>query len=1148
MSGGSDAEPALAGCATVSQPQNNDGITEKKNISLDITVYVADRVVEPENEDQRRSVQATQNSSVALNRQYDLMRFGGRARTMRPPDRTNFPMAKSKLDDVASMATRSTTKRATRSNTRGSQLHPPLETSKLPTRPRDQTKKRPKKAEQAAPPPAVSDLQTPSSSVTLSPTGAQETGPDEGLPPVAPPSSATPLDPTTPDKHLPTLAQETGPDEGLLPVAPLSSATPLDPTTPDKHLHTPAQETGPDEGLPAVAPPSATPLDPTTPVKHLPTPASPFPPSPVAAITPDLGTLSDNQPPSPRKSFPSFPLCAPPAPLDAPNFFPAWGARAPAPRGAPYFFPALGVGAGAGAGALPPATALPRLDLTQFQQQKAKGYMIPSLRAKKRVVDNAMDVDNATDVQVDGGDNQVNDDHEHDDQGSLFSDLGEEGYVEVDSSRQHQYTTPDSVHDNSPTASPTHSPRGLRPRRTQGPAGNHPEHERGGSDSPNDTEDDYSQTEQAKVGPRLHARKHANAEKLAQLRTESDLDESETQEWEQSLEKLKEKGKGKGKGKGKQPVVGEEDEDADDEEESARVRKAVVAKGGRKKGGRKKSKKASVVNVESGAEDSGAEDSDAEDNDAEDSDAVGAINGRGNKAGPVSREIVQELLELKERYEADVEELAKKIHKGSNVLWRLVDTAPSQFRETSAWNMFQRWLYTPESDGGHGQKHSEDLNKQQRAELDTAAYHERLAGLDQHLWKDRTAVLKHLDWLQTWHKNLRTQVIDSMASKGPRNRIVKSAVKEGNKLSERMWKEGNVHLVGFVISTQGGSKAVMELELGGASSMEYLLANHDIQHWWSRNSYPTVEKRRDAGREFVSKFLAKDILAILAERGELTGDDATKQMQIPWTSWANYAFKNKMRMENWDDQMASANVFPKSGFVRTKFDMPQLRRVLPAMEARHGIPTTEENDSGSDDEDTLAAAQENLADEALRIVAWTEEESAMSLVEQQDLPLLTTTSGVILSHVHDAPGWTKARQEEKDRAEKAKEKAAAKPKTKAKRGTTATGASATATGASSSAPGRKRKANPPVDAAEEGAAAKKSASGVAAARRLFVHVRSDDAASVPFPLTGRSNALFPWRVCAWRGGPDRGGKSSRVFGSRAAKMAAAAEHQNWLQV
>lgn len=98
----------------------------------------------------------------------------------------------------------------------------------------------------------------------------------------------------------------------------------------------------------------------------------------------------------------------------------------------------------------------------------------------------------------------------------------------------------------------------------------------------------------------------------------------------------------------------------------------------------------------------------------------------------------------------------------------------------------------------------------------------------------------------------------------------------------------------------------------------------------------------------------------------------------------------------------------------------------------------------------------------------------MSLVEQQDLPLLTTTSGVILSHVHDAPGWTKARQEEKDRAEKAKEKAAAKPKTKAKRGTTATGASATATGASSSAPGRKRKANPPVDAAEEGAAAKKA--------------------------------------------------------------------------
>lgn len=223
---------------------------------------------------------------------------------------------------------------------------------------------------------------------------------------------------------------------------------------------------------------------------------------------------------------------------------------------------------------------------------------------------------------------------------------------------------------------------------------------------------------------------------------------------------------------------------------------------------------------------------------------------------------------------------------------------------------------------------------------------------------------------------------------------------------------------------------------------------------------------------------------ILAERGELTASEVlTTKIDVKWTNWSAWAYENQMRMENWDDEMATDGAFPKSGFKRTRFDTPQLKRVLPPMEARHGMPATPEDDADDDE------ARELLAEKALRIVAWTEgkdprprrlceivthkpsvEECEMSLEAQQDIALLVTVDGTVLSRVSDASSWTKACQAAKAKAEVAQAKAKAKEKP-------ANGRKAKATPtpvAAASSSGRKRKDNPSVDRAEEEAAAKKA--------------------------------------------------------------------------
>ncbi|KAF8187994.1 hypothetical protein K438DRAFT_1972683 [Mycena galopus ATCC 62051] len=144
---------------------------------------------------------------------------------------------------------------------------------------------------------------------------------------------------------------------------------------------------------------------------------------------------------------------------------------------------------------------------------------------------------------------------------------------------------------------------------------------------------------------------------------------------------------------------------------------------------------------------------------------------------------------------------------------------------------------------------------------------------------------------------------------------------------------------------------------------------------------------------------------------------------MKWAAWAEYGFDHEMRIINRDDEMAVAGKYPKKGFTINCFEAAQNNCVIPALDAKH-FPTANDSD------------REELAQGALQIESWTEAERAMRLEDQGDIPLIVTSSGIVLCKVSDSEKWAKAVAAQEAREEKARARAKAKTKMKTKTKTT----------------------------------------------------------------------------------------------------------------
>ncbi|KAJ7605717.1 hypothetical protein DFH06DRAFT_1348567 [Mycena polygramma] len=473
----------------------------------------------------------------------------------------------------------------------------------------------------------------------------------------------------------------------------------------------------------------------------------------------------------------------------------------------------------------------------------------------------------------------------------------------------------------------------------------------------------------------------------------------------------------------------------------------------------------------------------ADEEDGQDDDGdEGEKGSGGNKCGPVDAEARKQLFEWKDEYEGKVEGLAVRLHKPSSVLWRIVGSEPRHVRQTSAWNMFQAWLYSP-----NGGKHTADKNltAQERSAYDKAAYVKALkdAGLDADTHPTTSAVVKKMPWLADWYKELEAAILADQSDKGARKRGITAVAREATSLGERAYKDLNLHVCGYIIDTDGGSKAfgsspafqlmkqrydtqmrktlkeyesrihVLQMELEGASAAAVLKDRERQVDLPSNTAYKNSADARDAKRKFIKDRLIQDILAIMVARGDISLEDASAHtLDMKWTSWDDFAFSNQLRLENWDDEMAGRQAYPHRGFSLTKFSAEDIKRIVPKMEARLRLNQTvdeQEADSVMEDVDVDA-------DEALRIVAWEDDECTQPLEEQANIGLLTTVSGKTLLTVSDSKKWSSAVAKEKARAERQRLRADA---ARAKRQKPPTPGSESDDAAAKSRPKRKRAAS-----------------------------------------------------------------------------------------
>ncbi|KAJ7127205.1 hypothetical protein C8R44DRAFT_733831 [Mycena epipterygia] len=695
----------------------------------------------------------------------------------------------------------------------------------------------------------------------------------------------------------------------------------------------------------------------------------------------------------------------------------------------------------------------------------------------KEMPDDEMDVD-----AVDGG------------APSNFQDMDVEGYLDITTSPPHRQASPPPFDNIS---------------------------------SGNATEDDYSDSARKETQELLHKRGSASAYKDLRMQVEDDAEEEEEFEQEVAAEEAKNAGKGKAKavGRRKQSQQATVVSDGRAQKKKSASQKPADARAENKKAATHKKAVSSASSDSDDSNDTATSDSDASSArkkkkqrqksaqknssktaTAHDDDAASPGHYKG---GPVDQKSLDLLHQWKEEYESKVEELASTLNKPSSTLWEIIEGGPRSVRVLSSWNMFERWLY---AESGGNQKHGPEVSKAERGKLDRAKYMEALAPakLSTAELKQRDVVLAALPWLVEWHANLEDAVRTQRASNGGLQRGIKQVAREMAKYSALAWKELNIHLIGWVISTGGGSKSfgatpafklmkqrhssetlqtlreyelklhVLEMEIDGATAKALLQSKKQLSmEYPSLTDYSNATSKRDGERKFVKDGLVADIRewspgmlttvlmgiseAILVDRGEMTAQQAASGLfAMKWASWDDYAFENQMRIENWNDNMAAQGHHPKRGFQVTSFADKDLAQIIPAMELRHGLPRNGD-DSGNESDD------EELRDQALRVVEWTadlSDEMASSLTEQVGIPTITSRSGVELSTVGHSVKYQNACKKMQAQQEKEKAKTKAKAKSKAPKGapttTTTTMARKRPRADSSSPPRRTRYSASPI--------------------------------------------------------------------------------------
>ncbi|KAJ7310979.1 hypothetical protein DFH08DRAFT_974136 [Mycena albidolilacea] len=345
-------------------------------------------------------------------------------------------------------------------------------------------------------------------------------------------------------------------------------------------------------------------------------------------------------------------------------------------------------------------------------------------------------------------------------------------------------------------------------------------------------------------------------------------------------------------------------------------------------------------------------DGDGKGSDIEHENTDADTEGYSYKSGPVPQGAKDRLLKAQDDLVQIVEQMAVELNKPAHLLWQVIDAQPKGVRSPTAWNMFQTWLYAPT---GSAQKHEKHLSKTERAELDRAQYGSYLDELDISMddRKKSKKVLEKMTWLTTWHADFQEEV---RVSRTPAAcaRQVASISRDLTKISKSAYRDGGFHVFGFVINTDGGSTSF------GATTAYKLLRQRQASVWKSTT------------REYESRLHVLQM--------ELDGLNASEVVKSQRTRDLERVRPRVTEDGDVEGDRDSTRKFIKDCLVKDLLDILVEREnecVVPALDARH-FPEDYNVD------------REELAEKAMRIISWTEDEMAVSLEKQGDVPIIQT--------------------------------------------------------------------------------------------------------------------------------------------------------------
>ncbi|KAJ7233404.1 hypothetical protein B0H12DRAFT_1076632 [Mycena haematopus] len=378
-----------------------------------------------------------------------------------------------------------------------------------------------------------------------------------------------------------------------------------------------------------------------------------------------------------------------------------------------------------------------------------------------------------------------------------------------------------------------------------------------------------------------------------------------------------------------------------------------------------------------------------------------------HKGGPIPTAVKEKLSEIYDNFTAQVDELAKSCGKSSASLHReLGTTAMKTPRETSAWNMWQRWFaeQTPK------EQREADFTKQSRA----AFVAKCKVGPDfpEEMLKDSDAVFERLPWLRDWNKNVKVQAVAGIREGGKLKRRLQAEVKPVTRLATQLLATYDVHMWGYVIDPDGQGSFLFGAgddfkEMRKSEMVNLNQAIKDQEHTFgsiamrkrglAAHSMPVQnldphahEKGRDVYRRQFTAIVGGQLWEFCRKAKIPQGDVDKRNFLMKWgPKFIDVARECQCRIINYptalrvDNQIIGTNAF-------------KLKKIKTATFAKFMEALVNVNANTS-------AAQDNT--DVLQVVPWDSEEMLLPLEDQGDVPVVVDEDGMALVWVKSSDGY-----------------------------------------------------------------------------------------------------------------------------------------------